>query len=217
MDPDPIVETDGSEWWIWYYECSDSSTFTRLRCIANCPAGAIDPIVADPTVAEVRERVIAMVDPPLPRLRHTFDSGDFRGNVRAIVNAETWWWSDGDAAPIVVGDADGGTWVSLTATPDDLVVDPGDGSADQSCPFPGVAYDHSVEYDDQVPGADRGACVHVYEARAGSIAATASVTWELSWTGFSVAEGFLSGTLTPLVRTETVTFPVWEIQSVITE
>jgi len=213
LDPtDPEMEADITP---WLYECNDGTSFHRNICTgADCPVDTVDPI--DPSVASVRERVVAMVDPPLPQLRHTFDDGDFAGDIRAVVNAETWWWSDGTGDPITVGDTDGGTWVSLTATPGDLVVDPGDGSGLLACDYPGVAFNQSRDYDDQMPGADGGACVHVYRGRADSVTATASVTWSLEWSGFSVAEGFLSGTLPDMVRSETVTFPVRELQSVIT-
>lgn len=223
----PYEVEDGSYWQEEFRYCLvDGETITESRsaCIANC-SGEPDP--AD-TFDGLLERAIARVDPPLPGMRTSFDQPAHDGQVRAVVNAESWWWAE-STDPIEEYGEDGAVWVRVVATADRMEVEPGDGSdlivalhADDpnfgehaDCPLPGAAYNRNQSYYDQVPGEERGACVHVYEEAADEVTATMAVTWTVTYEGFIPGVGAVSGTVGDLVREQTLTFPVKEIQSVI--
>lgn len=207
---------DGSVWGEGYFRCTNSETGETFEsswwvCYADCGGG--DP-GSEPLDGLLQE-ALAQVNPPLPGVRHTFDRPAEDGTVRAVVNAETWWWADGSYSAIVRVDSDGPVWVRVTATPGPVRVDPGDGSEVLECAAPGLPYNHEQSYWDQVPGEPRGACVHVYEEAAESVTATMSVTWTVTYEGFAPGIGNVSGALAPMIRQQTVTFAVKEIQSVI--
>ena len=201
--------------------CSDGSESARLACIPALnpdPPGPACDSGEPPDYQQVfdglLQRAAARVDIPAPGLRHTFDQPADDGTIRAIVRAETWWWSDTSQEPVSVTDEDGPVRVRVTATPGDLRIDPGDGSATLTCSSQ-LAYNHNVSYYDQVPGEPRGACVHIYEDVFDKVTATMSVTWTVTYEGSAPGLGAVSGSLGPQTREETATFPVKEIQSVV--
>ena len=203
------------------YVCSDGSTWEQWECIPGLnpdPPGPACDSGAGPSPAELfaalLQRAAARVDIPLPGLRHTFDQPADDGTIRAVVRAETWWWTDAPLEPVVVDDQDGPIWVSVTATPGALEIDPGDGSGTLTCTSQ-LAYNHNVSYHDQVPGEPRGACVHVYEQVFDEVAATMSVTWTIAYEGFAPGLGAQSGSLGTQTRDQSTAFPVKEIQSVV--
>lgn len=210
------VREDGSVWGDAYFRCTNLDTSEVFdtswwACYAACGGGGEVPATLDGLLQEA----IAQVSPPLPGIRHTFDQPADDGTIRAVVNAETWWWAGDDHAAIVQMDVDGAVWVRVTASPGLLTVDPGDGSGVLECAGLGVPYNHDQSYWDQVPGEPRGACVHVYERVAASVTATMSVTWMVTYEGFAPGFGNVSGALAPITRQQTATFAVQEIQSVI--
>jgi hypothetical protein len=204
------------------YVCSDGSDWEQWECIPEfnpdppgptCGSGDGDE---DPAQAfdGLLQRAVAKVDPPLPGLRHTFDQPADDGTIRAIVQAETWWWAEGALEPVTINDADGPVWVRVIATPGVLEIDPGDSSGTLTC-MSQMAYNRNLPYDDQVPGEPKGACVHVYKEVFDEVIATMSVTWTLTYEGFAPGLGAVSGSLGPQTREQTAAFPVKEIQSVI--
>ena len=202
------------------YECSDGTEWEQWECIPafnpdppGPPCGNNARQDAEEVFAGLLERAAARVDPPLPGLRHTFDQPADDGTIRAIVRAETWWWTEASLEPIVVDASDGDVSVRVTATPGDLEIDPGDGSGAFTCSTQ-LPYDRSTSYYDQVPGEPKGACVHVYEQVFDEVAATMSVNWTVTYQGFAPELGGLSGSLGTQTREQSTTFPVKEIQSV---
>ncbi len=219
------LRADGSVWERHLFRCEQPdgtiTTENRMVCMSGCPApdpsGGGGP--ARPSyrsVPDLRLEALGKVDPPLPEVRHSFDQVAESGDVRAIVLAEQWWWLESPPAPVTARAEDGPVWVEVTATPGEMVLDPGDGSGPLTCEAPGVAYDIDVSYYDQVPGEPKGACVHVYEQTSEAMTATVSMSWEFAWEGSTPSSGAMSGTMAPIARSESVTFPVREIQSVIT-
>lgn len=219
--PEPLftwwrsIEDRGEDgiWGEGTYSCSDGSTRSWTSCYVRCNAAPEPDWQAqlDALVLEAVDRV----DPPLPDARHSFDQPAADGEVRAVVQAEVWWWAEAPFEPVVVDDRDGPVWVEVTASPGELTIDPGDGSSSFTCPAPGVAWNRNQSYYDQVPGAERGACVHVYERTADSVTATMTVDWSLSYRGFAPAVGNVTGTLPAVSRQQQFSFPVRELQSVI--
>ena len=213
---DIVQHEDGSVWGEGYFRCTNLDTGEVFEsswwvCYASCAGG--DP-VPEPLDGLLQE-ALAQVSPPVPGIRHTFDRPAEDGTTRAVVNAETWWWADEGYSAIVRTDSDGPVWVRVTASPGPLRIDPGDGSGVLQCAGPGLPYNHEQSYWDQVPGGPRGACVHVYEEAAESVTATMSVTWTVTYEGFAPGFGNVSGALVPIIRQQTATFAVKEIQSVI--
>jgi hypothetical protein len=203
------------------YECSDGTEWEQWECIPafnpdppGPPCGNDARQDAEAVFAGLLERAAARVDPPLPGLRHTFDQPADDGTIRAIVRAETWWWTETSLEPIVVDASDGAVSVRVRATPGDLEIDPGDGSGAFTCTTQ-LPYDRNTSYYDQVPGEPKGACVHVYEQVFGEVTATMSVNWTVTYQGFAPELGGLSGSLGTQTRQQNATFPVKEIQSVI--
>jgi hypothetical protein len=203
------------------YVCSDGTEWQRWECIPGlnpdppgppCDSGADEDLRA--VFEGLLQQATARVDVPLPGLRHTFDQPADDGTIRAIVRAETWWWSESALEPIEVHDQDGPVWVRVTATPGGLWIDPGDGSGSFTCASQ-LAYNRNRSYYDQVPGEPRGACVHVYEHPHEAVTATMSVSWTVTYQGFAPGMGGRSGSLGTQTGEEAVTFPVKEIQSVI--
>ena len=202
------------------YECSDGTEWEQWECIPALnpdppgpPCGNGARRDAEEIFAGLLERAAARVDPPVPGLRHTFDQPADDGTVRAIVRAETWWWAEASLEPIVVDASDGNVSVRVTATPDEMEIDPGDGSGVFTCTSQ-LPYDRNTSYYDQVPGEPKGACVHVYEQVFNEVTATMSVDWTVTYEGFAPELGGLSGSLGTQTRQQNATFPVKEIQSV---
>jgi hypothetical protein len=203
------------------YVCSDGNRWERWECIPVFNPDPPGPPCGNDARQDAREvfngllqQAAARVDAPLPGLRHTFDQPADDGIVRAIVRAETWWWTEESPEPIVAEARDGAVSVRVTATPGMLEIDPGDGRAAFTCASQ-LAYDRTISYYDQVPGEPRGACVHVYQQVAEEVTARVSVTWTVTYRGFAPELGGLSGSLGAQTRQQTATFPVKEIQSVI--
>jgi hypothetical protein len=209
------------------YVCTDGNSWQRWECIPAynpdppgppCSDNAQAPPDAERDVAEIFDGLLqqaaAQIDPPLPRLRHTFDQPADDGTVRAIVLAETWWWTEESLEPIVADASDGDVSVRVTATPGALEIDPGDGRGTFTCTSM-LTYDRTASYYDQVPGEPKGACVHVYQQVFDEVTATISVTWGITYQGFAPELGGLSGSLGTQTRQQITSFPVQEIQSVI--
>jgi hypothetical protein len=203
------------------YVCSDGTVWERWECIPALNPDPPGPPCDDGPAEDSRQvfdgllqQAAARVDAPVPGLRHSFDEPADDGTVRAIVRAETWWWAERAREPVVVDDRDGPVWVRVTATAGALRIDPGDGSGTLTCTSQ-LAYNRHVSYYDQVPGAPRGACVHIYQQVFDQVTATMSVTWTIGYEGFAPGLGAVSGSLGTQTRQQTATFPVKEIQSVI--
>jgi hypothetical protein len=212
------IREDGSTWGEGHFHCTNQDTGEEFEaswwvCFLACDGGGgPDP---EEVLDGLLQQAVARVDPPPPGIRHTFDQPADDGTIRAIVNAETWWWAEADHSPILEADADGPVWARVTATPGPLTIDPGDGSDTLECLGVGLPYNRHLSYYDQVPGEARGACVHVYRDVAEAVSATMSITWTLTYEGFAPGLGNVSGTLAPITREQTATFPVKEIQSLI--
>lgn len=228
--PEPIIEGPNGEVYQLHVRICDGRPDDYFYvCVANCGGD-------EPTPPEIFDGLLmkatAQADPPLPGMRSSFDQPAHDGDVRAVVNAESWWWAE-STTTIEAYDEDGPVWVRVTASAERMEIDPGDGSdlivalppdnpdfdEQADCPLPGVAYNRNQSYYDQVPGEERGACVHVYEERADEVTATMTVTWTLTYEGFLPGAGpgnpNVSGTVGPQEREQTLSFPVKEIQSVI--
>lgn len=117
---------------------------------------------------------------------------------RTLVNLETWWWADdASTAPLT---ASAGS-VTVTAEPNRMQVDPGDGSAPVVCNFITSKSDE---------------CVHVYrKARSGGYTARIRLVWNVSFTDDDspiTLEGLPTTFTSPWQATNV---PVREVQTVV--
>src|SRR5690606_25930495 len=109
------------------------------------------------------------------------------------------------------------TCVSLSARPR-LTFDPGDGSDPIACAGSGTVFDPGRDPDAQADAP--GACAHRYARRTGAAGrpdawtATATVTWEISWTSENPDA---SGTFPDLSPSTTIDRPVDELQGIVVD
>ncbi|WP_052665145.1 hypothetical protein [Nitriliruptor alkaliphilus] len=207
------IRNGGEHWVLYRYECDDGTSGETWLC-QNCGGPEDEP---EPDWEEIRDGLLleatATLDLPSPRLRHLYDSAP-DGQVLGVVGAESWWWTD-VSEPVTARAEDGPLWVEVTAQPQGLEVDPGDGSPSLTCPTGGTRYDFGRSYYDQVGGSD---CFHVYERTSAAqpdetYTVTATVRWTLTWVAGGPLAG--AGTLPADTTIETVALPVGEIQSVV--
>jgi hypothetical protein len=149
---------------------------------------------------EVRRRL------PLPRPVLSPDP-----SVGLVVQVATWFavpaaqW-----VPVRATASALGATVTVTATPDALTFNPGDGAAPISCAGPGPSFDPSAPTPAEPP-----ACSYIYRDASSAAPgghgrlASLSVRWQVAWT----ASNGQTGTLDPLVTTTSITAVVREYQA----
>ncbi|MFV2179946.1 hypothetical protein ACFHW2_42880 [Actinomadura sp. LOL_016] len=103
----------------------------------------------------------------------------------------------------------GGVWVEVTAVPQRMTIEPGEGRQAVRCPGPGVAYDRSKPV-----AAQRTDCSYTYlrssaQERGGAYRVRVTVLWGGTWRG-SDGSG---GALPPLSRSTTFRLRVAEAQA----
>lgn len=136
------------------------------------------------------------------------------GRPYTVVGAYTWFWTDAANWHPLTARADaGGVWAKVTVAPSRLSFQPGDGGSPVACAGPGVAWT-------AIDGAwsrSPAACDYRFQHSSidqpdGVVAATYSITWQVSWTS---SDG-RSGVLPDLTTTAASRFAVAEAQSVVT-
>jgi hypothetical protein len=127
-----------------------------------------------------------------------------------LTQLPTWLWiSQAMWAPQSKTAAVAGESVTATATPVSVTWHPGDGST-VTCHGPGIAYIST--YSPSSPSPD---CGHTYSRSSagqpgGAYHVTATITWDITWTG----TGGAGGALPPLFTTAAAAFRVAESQAV---
>lgn len=124
-----------------------------------------------------------------------------------LVGVATWFRVDTAWQTFSATATLGGVSATVTATPTQVVWDPGDGSAPITCDGPGTAFDPAR------PGAVSD-CSHIYRRRTASgaeHALTATITYDVAWT----ATDGSSDVLDPVTRTSTVAVAVDEAQAIV--
>lgn len=149
--------------------------------------GVVDP-------ADLAAQARKALPLPLPEVATSPDSGGDQ-----LVGIPTWLWINGGWAPASATAALPGASVTVTAVPDSVTWEMGDGSK-VVCRGPGTPYDARRPSDQQTTD-----CSHTYRrSSAGQpndrFAVAATVAWRASWTASGVAGGGSLGVVTRTTR-----------------
>jgi hypothetical protein len=113
-----------------------------------------------------------------------------------LVGLPEWFWVPaGQWHPVTVTVSAGPVWATLTATPSQLTFDPGGGLSGASCKGPGISYSAA-----RAAGQVTTACSYTFTQSSarqpgGAYPASVTVTWVVTWRGFSPAGGNVGGTV----------------------
>jgi hypothetical protein len=184
----PVDPSGKSRWQVMHCLYPDGHWVNEVTRIAVDPAAGTAPTPL-PTLspAQLALRATARLHLEFPPL-HLSPPG-----TRTVVGFPTWIWIDlGRWRPVTVADDDGGLSVTLTASPVDLIFDPGDGSMPVHCNGPGTPYRRGI--DD--PWATSPTCGHTFTTpdrsrTGGRTETTATVTWRFTWQGSDGSTGTL--------------------------
>ena len=204
-DPDWGGHTTGTLYWV---NCNFNGQ--------NLPgtAGVTWKPAATPaaTPAQAAQRAVALLRLPKPvGYRSPTEHNNDRGRPFTWVHLWTWYWT----SPLVWKDEAKtarlpGVAATVTATPVQLIFEPGDGAAAVTCAGPGRAWGES----DGSAAPSDGGCGYMYRHVSDGVRARMSIRWRVSWTGTGAAGGQLpdmtSTSLSPVFRVEqaqTVTVP----------
>lgn len=171
------------------------------------PAQPAAPARPRITPLQLALRAMQNLTIPLPQL----STAPPRGSDGAVGMPEWFWLPTDQWTARTIRATAGSVWAAVTARPQTLVIDPGDGTGSFTCPGPGTPYDPKAKAD-----AQRSDCTHLYhEPSVGqsglAYPVTVTVTWTAAWQG----SGGTGGTLAPLNRAATFPLRIAEGQALI--
>jgi hypothetical protein len=157
---------------------------------------------------QLAQQALSTIRLPSPVIRRSpTEANSYNGTPYTWVGLWTWFWTDPDTWQTLSARASAGSvWAEATVTPRVLVITPGNGDAAVRCAGPGRAWTEADGND-----APSNGCGYVYRhVTDGTLTATVTIEWAVTWTG----SGGSGGTL-PVMRTSaTSTFSVMQIQIV---
>lgn len=182
----PTPKDDHHVWVITHCVYPDGHRTNDVALVDTTPVpGAIPTPALAITPAELALRATAHLHLEFPGLH-------LSPPARQVVGFPTWFWIDPAALqPRHATDTDGALTVNLTATPTDLIVDPGDGTTVIDCHGPGTPYR---------PGHDNAwatsTCGHTFTTPSsrlpGGVTTTHStLVWQFTWTASDGTAGTL--------------------------
>ncbi len=182
--------------------CRDGKVVSLVPVWSWSPTGPPEPEI---TPAELAQRALASVKVPKPRV-HRSPSEALRddGLPYTWVNVWTWFWTDPGpwtnlpAATATLGVAS----ATVTLTPTELMFDPGNGAAVETCRGPGRPW--TPADGNASPG--HGGCAYRFRSVSEAVSSTVSIRWDVSWTG----SGGAGGTL-PAMTTQAL-LPVFKVE-----
>jgi hypothetical protein len=176
-----------------------------LARIVGGPAGAPAPAVTPQELLAWARDELAL---PLPDVQT--DRARTSGGVVGI--PEWFWVPAAQWKPVRARVAVGAVWAQVTAVPQALQVQPGDGAAGAgiSCDGPGAAPRKGASLTATTPGS----CTHLYTESSDGLPGnayhvTVTMTWQATWAG----SGGAGGALPALGRADAFTLPVGEGQA----
>lgn len=169
-----------------------NSALARQGCPPLGAAAALPP----PNPADVARLALASIVFPRPSgHRSPSESLRFKGYPFSWVSLWTYFWTDPGTWRTLSATATlRGVSATVTATPAELVFDPGDGSAAVSCAGPGHRW---VDTDGSAAPAD-GCGFQYRSVTSAPITARQTIVWKIGWSGTGNSAGQL-----PQMRTST--------------
>lgn len=203
--------------------CSGSSmngldpTDSYVTGVTRVVPGASPTVPSPAVLAEQAAASFRLPDPTWGRFP-AFTLKD--GRPYTVVKTHMWFWTDPATWQTLSATARAGAnWATVTATPEALVLVPGDGNGAVECASSGRAFDKTRDAyrSSWVPQPEPDGCDYVYQRSTWDypgevLTASLQIRWVLSWTG----SGNTSGTLTSRVTSADSTFMVAELQAVVT-
>ncbi len=201
QQPPPGQGQDGA-WYLW--RCSGNGAMDALyRPPVWIPNGQRVPGVAGPAPVELAALARKRLRLPEPAIAAS-PVGD------QLVNLPTWLWLGDDWAAVEATAAVPGVTVTARAVPVSVTWDMGDGTSVR-CRGPGTPYRAGTD-----PAAASPDCGHTYRRSSagmpgGAFSVTATVSWDVSWSG---AGG--GGVFPGITTTGNADFRVAESQALVT-
>lgn len=172
-------------------------------------AGEDPPVVVTP--AELALQAVRQLQLPKPTIKRSpSERNSDQGVPYTWVNLWTWYWtSPARWQPLSKRAAAGAVFAEVTVTPQELVLEPGDGLPTVSCPGPGRPWRPA----DGTSAPSGGGCGYRYRhvtTTGEPLTATISIRWEVTWRG----SGGAGGTLPAMTTSASSTFAVQQVQAV---
>lgn len=172
----------GQEWAA--ITCPGNSPFGGVTLVA---AGAAAPAVTPQELLQEVEGQLTV--PTLPAA-----TAPPRGQDGLVGLPEWFWIAKANWHPVRTQRLQvGAVWAQVTATPVQLSFVPGGGLSGRSCPGPGTAF--SSQAPDQTSDCSFTYSQSSATQQGGTYAASVTVTWRVTWAGFSPATGPVGGVL----------------------
>lgn len=186
----------------------------------RCPSGELRPGAAPPGAAAgppdpevLAQQAFQQLRLPLPVPQHSPDLRLQDGQAATVVGEFTWFWTDPSAWRTQRQRVEAGpVWAEVTATPVQLAMEPGDGTAPIYCAGPGTPYDRSYGLHSASPDCD----VVYQRPSTGPVAAHWSITWEVTWHGWTGTSP-TGGDLPPMTSRAQTQLVIAEAQALRTE
>jgi hypothetical protein len=173
---------------------------------SQAPAQAPGPVRPKVTPQQLELQATQALVVPLPQV----DTAPPRGSDGLVGLPEWFWLPAAQWAAMSKRATAGAVWAQVTAQPQTLTIDPGDGSA-FTCAGPGTAYNPGLPASAQDSG-----CTHLYTvASTGQPGLAYQVTVTVTWTATWAGSGGAGGPLPPLNRQTTFPLRVAEGQALI--
>lgn len=156
----------------------------------GCPPFGSTAAPPPPSPVDVARQALATIKFPRPSgHRSPRESLLYKGYPFTWVNLWTFYWTDAPTWHTLIATASlRGVSATVTATPVQLVYDPGNGSQTVDCAGPGRPW---TDADGNSPPSD-GACGYQYgSVTNGPITATETIVWKITWTGTGSTNGQL--------------------------
>jgi hypothetical protein len=169
--------------------------WAAITCPGNSPFGGVTLVAAGTAAPAVTpQELLQEVEGQLTLPTLAAATAPPRGHDGLVGLPEWFWIPQADWHPIAtqrlqVGDV----WAQVTATPEQLSFVPGGGLAGAACPGPGTVFSSQ----DTAQTSD---CSFTYDQSSatqegGTYAASVTVSWRVTWAGFSPATGPVGGVL----------------------
>jgi hypothetical protein len=169
--------------------------WAAITCPGNSPFGGVTLVAAGAAVPAVTpQELLQEVEGQLTLPTLAAATAPPRGRDGLVGLPEWFWIPRADWHPVATQRLQvGAVWAQVTATPEQLSFIPGGGLTGTSCPGPGTVF--SSQDPDQT-----SACSFTYSQSSatqdgGTYAASVTVSWRVTWAGFSPATGPVGGVL----------------------